>query len=96
MRNILIAFLPAAVLGFILIKYIEALLGNARVVAIELIVGGVAILVIEKLAKRSDTVGVSEMPAKTALGIGLAQCLAAIPGVSRSGATISGRAVSRR
>jgi undecaprenyl-diphosphatase len=89
-RNVIIAFLPAAVIGFILIKHIEALLGNARVVAIALIVGGVAILIIEKLAKRSDTVGISEMPAKTALGIGFAQCLAMIPGVSRSGATIMG------
>lgn len=89
-RNVLIAFLPAAVIGFILIKHIEALLGNAKVVAIALIVGGVAILVIEKLVKRSDTVGITEMPAKTALGIGFAQCLAMIPGVSRSGATIMG------
>ena len=89
-RNILIAFIPAAVIGFILIKYIEALLGNAKVVAIALIVGGVAILVIEQLARRSDTVGIAEIPAKTALGIGFAQCLAMIPGVSRSGATIMG------
>ena len=48
---------PSAVLGFILIKHIEALLGNATVVAIALIVGGIAILVIERLAKRSDMVG---------------------------------------
>jgi len=89
-RNVLIAFLPAAVLGFILIKHIEALLGNAKVVAIALIVGGIAILVIERMAKRSDVVGVAEMPAKTALGIGIAQCLAMVPGVSRSGATIMG------
>src|SRR5438270_6633970 len=89
-RNVLIAFLPAAVLGFILIKHIEALLGNAKVVAVALIVGGVAILLIERMAKRLDTVGVAEMPAKTALGIGIAQCLAMIPGVSRSGATIMG------
>jgi undecaprenyl-diphosphatase len=89
-RNILVAFLPAAVLGFILIKHIEALLGNATVVAIALIVGGVAILVIERLAKRSDVVGVAEMPLRTALGIGVVQCLAMIPGVSRSGATIMG------
>jgi undecaprenyl-diphosphatase len=40
--------------------------------------------------KRSDTVGVAEMPAKSALGVGIAQCLAMIPGVSRSGATIMG------
>jgi undecaprenyl-diphosphatase len=89
-RNILIGFLPSAILGFILIKHIEALLGNAKVVAIAFIVGGVAILVIEKLAKRSDVVGVAEMPAKTALGVGLVQCLSMIPGVSRSGATIMG------
>jgi undecaprenyl-diphosphatase len=89
-RNILIAFLPSAVLGFILIKHIEALLGNAYVVAIALIVGGIAILVIEKLAKRTDVVGVAELPVRTAVGIGIAQCLAMIPGVSRSGATIMG------
>ena len=89
-RNILIGFLPSAVLGFILIKHIEALLGNAWVVAIAFIVGGVAILVIERMAKRTDIVGVAEMPVKTAIGVGLVQCLAMIPGVSRSGATIMG------
>jgi undecaprenyl-diphosphatase len=89
-RNVLIAFLPSAILGFILIKHIEALLGNAYVVAVAFIVGGIAILVIEKLAKRSDVVGVAELPVSTAVGIGIAQCLAMIPGVSRSGATIMG------
>lgn len=89
-RNVLIGFAPSAVLGFLLIKQIEALLGNARVVAVALIVGGIAILAIERLARHAETVGVSEMPAKTALGIGVAQCLAMIPGVSRSGATIMG------
>ena len=69
---------------------IEALLGNAMVVAIALILGGVAILVIERLAKQGDIVGVAEMPVKTGLGIGFVQCLAMIPGVSRSGATIMG------
>ena len=89
-RNVVIAFLPSAVLGFILIKHIEALLKNGTVVAVALIVGGVAILVIEKLAKRADQIGVAEMPVTTAVGIGIAQCLAMIPGVSRSGATIMG------
>jgi undecaprenyl-diphosphatase len=89
-RNILIGFLPSAILGFILIKHIEALLGNGTVVAIALIVGGIAILIIERMVKRTDVVGVAEMPMKTAIGIGLAQCLAMIPGVSRSGATIMG------
>ena len=89
-RNILIAFAPSAVLGVILLKHIEALLRNATVVAIAFIVGGIAILVIEKMVKRTDKVGVAELPVTTAIGIGIAQCLAMIPGVSRSGATIMG------
>lgn len=89
-RNVVIAFLPSAILGALLINKIEALLGNAMVVAIALILGGIAILVIERLVKRSDVVGVAEMPVSTAIGVGIAQCLAMIPGVSRSGATIMG------
>ncbi len=89
-RNVLIGFLPSAILGFLLINKIEALLGNAHIVAIALIVGGVAILIIEKMVKRTDIIGVAEMPLKTAIGVGLVQCLAMIPGVSRSGATIMG------
>ena len=89
-RNILLAFVPAAVIGFALHKQIEALLGNAIVVAVALIVGGIAILVIERFAPRSTVEGVSAIPARTAIGIGFIQCLAMIPGVSRSGATIMG------
>jgi undecaprenyl-diphosphatase len=90
-RNILIAFIPSAVLGFILIDNIEALLENARVVAVALILGGVAILAIERLVKPADTEpGVAAMPVRTALGIGIIQCLSMVPGVSRSGATIMG------
>ena len=89
-RNVLIGFLPSAVLGFILLKHIDALLKNAMVVAVALILGGIAILIIEKMAKRANTVGVAELPVGTAIGIGVAQCLAMIPGVSRSGATIMG------
>lgn len=89
-RNILIGFLPAAVIGFVLIKYIEALLGDPKVVALMFILGGIAIILIERLVKNTPVVGVAEMPAKTAIGIGFVQCLAMIPGVSRSGATIMG------
>jgi undecaprenyl-diphosphatase len=89
-RNILIAFMPSAILGFLLINRIEALLGNAEVVAIAFIAGGIAILVIERLVKETPVVGVAEMPLWTVIGIGLIQCLAMIPGVSRSGATIMG------
>jgi undecaprenyl-diphosphatase len=89
-RNILVAFLPSAILGFLLINRIEALLGNALVVAVAFILGGIAILVIERLVKQTPIVGVAEMPLKTAIGVGLIQCLSMIPGVSRSGATIMG------
>ena len=89
-RNVLIGFLPSAIIGVILISKIELLLGNAEVVAWALIAGGIAILLIEKFVKPGEIVGVAEMPLKTVLGIGLIQCLSMIPGVSRSGATILG------
>jgi undecaprenyl-diphosphatase len=86
----LVGFLPSAILGFLLINKIELLLGNAMVVAVALIVGGFAILAIEKLVKPGHIVGVAEMPLATVAGVGLIQCLSMIPGVSRSGATILG------
>ena len=89
-RNILVAFIPAAVIGMALHKKIESLLGNALVVAVALILGGMAILAIEWRVKKGHVVGVAEIPLKTVIGIGFIQCLAMIPGVSRSGATIMG------
>jgi undecaprenyl-diphosphatase len=89
-RNVLIGFLPSAILGFILINRIEEMLGNATIVAVTLILGGIAILVIERMVKDTPVVGVANMPLKTAIGVGVVQCLAMIPGVSRSGATIMG------
>ncbi len=89
-RNVVLGFVPAGVIGLALHKQVEALLGHAEVVAVALIAGGIAILVIERLAKRDTVHGVADIPARTALGIGLVQCLAMIPGVSRSGATIMG------
>ena len=85
-----IAFLPSAILGFLLINRIEVLLGNAEVVAFALILGGIAIIAIEKLVKPGEIVGVAEMPLQTVVGVGLIQCLSMVPGVSRSGATILG------
>ncbi len=90
LRNVVLGFLPAGVIGLALHKQIEALLGHAEVVAVALIAGGIAILVIERLAKRVTVHGIAEIPVRTALGIGVAQCLAMVPGVSRSGATIMG------
>ena len=89
-RNLLVAFLPAAVIGLALHKKIEALLGNAMVVAVALILGGMAILAIEWRTKKATVSGVADLPLPTTIGIGFIQCLAMIPGVSRSGATIMG------
>jgi undecaprenyl-diphosphatase len=90
-RNLLVAFFPAVVLGLAFGDVIETMLGNAVLVCWTLIIGGFAILVIERWAKPPATgAGVSGVPLRTAILIGLAQCLAMIPGVSRSGATILG------
>jgi undecaprenyl-diphosphatase len=86
----LVAFIPAAVIGLAIHKQIEALLGNAEVVAVALIVGGLAIIAVERLAPKSDIVGVADIPLPKVIGIGFLQCLAMVPGVSRSGATILG------
>jgi undecaprenyl-diphosphatase len=89
-RNLLIAFFPAVILGLAFGDAIDAMLENARVVAWALIVGGFAILLVERLAKTSDAGGVSGVSWQRSAMIGLVQCLAMIPGVSRSGATIMG------
>ena len=89
-RNLLVAFIPAVVLGLAFGNQIEALLENAKVVAWALILGGIAILVVEKYAKPRDAGGVANVSLKTSILIGLVQCIAMIPGVSRSGATILG------
>ncbi|WP_375289913.1 undecaprenyl-diphosphate phosphatase [Qipengyuania sp.] len=89
-RNILVAFLPSAVLGLALKDYIDIMLGSPSVVAWALIAGGIAILAIEKVADPRGEEGVADLPLKKVLGVGFAQCLAMVPGVSRSGATIMG------
>ena len=89
-RNLLVAFVPAAVIGLAIHKQIEALLGNAEIVSIALIVGGFAIIAVERFAPKSDIVGVADIPLGKVVGIGFLQCLAMVPGVSRSGATILG------
>ena len=89
-RNLLVAFLPAAVIGLALHKQIEKLLGSPLTVAIALIVGGLAIIGIERTVKEGNVKGVADIPLPKVIGIGLIQCLAMIPGVSRSGATILG------
>ncbi len=87
---ILIAFFPAVVLGVLLGDFIKSVLFSPWVVAVTLIVGGIVMLVVERL-RPAPTIGTMEaMPLLTALKIGACQCVAMIPGVSRSGATIVG------
>ena len=89
-RNLLLAFFPAVVLGLLFDDWIEALLENAVVVAWALIAGGVAILVVERLARTENVLGIAGVSVGQSVKIGLVQCLAMVPGVSRSGATIMG------
>jgi undecaprenyl-diphosphatase len=89
-RNLIVAFIPAVVLGLAFGDEIELMLGNAVIVAWALIIGGIAILIVEKLAKPRQCDGVASLTLKQSAMVGLVQCLAMIPGVSRSGATILG------
>ena len=90
LRNLIIAFIPSAVIGLALHDYIEILLGAPQVVAWALIAGGVAILLIERMVKLDRFHGIAAIPMARVIGIGLIQCISMIPGVSRSGATIMG------
>ena len=87
---IVLAFLPAAVLGALFHKYIKAYLFTPLVIAIALILGGIAILVIERIRTQTTVREIEQFTPKLALSIGFIQCIAMIPGVSRSGATILG------
>ena len=89
-RNVLIGFLPSAVIGAVAYGTIKSLLMTPMVVAVALIVGGIAILVIERTVRHPDCDSVEGMSFRTSLGIGFIQCLSMIPGISRSGATIMG------
>ncbi|GAB2177683.1 undecaprenyl-diphosphate phosphatase [Dongia sp. agr-C8] len=87
---VLLAFLPAVVLGLIFHDFIKEKLFSSWVVCVTLVLGGIVILVIERIAPRPRYKSIEDIPMKTALGIGFCQALAMIPGISRSGATILG------
>jgi undecaprenyl-diphosphatase len=91
--NLAVAFMPAAVVGFALQSEIKAYLFNPASVAIALLAGAAAILVIERWYEKHGAprvTSVDDMTWRDALKVGLAQCLSLIPGTSRSGATIMG------
>jgi undecaprenyl-diphosphatase len=88
--NLMIAFLPAAIIGFLVHDWIKEYLFNPLTVAWAMLVGGIVILVIEWWNPPEHVEDVDHVPMSKALGIGVAQVLSLFPGVSRSGATILG------
>jgi undecaprenyl-diphosphatase len=89
--SILVAFLPAAVLGLLFHDKIKQILFESpNVICISLIAGGVVLLLIDRFAPFPTRRDVMALPLGTSFAIGLFQCLALVPGVSRSGATIVG------
>jgi undecaprenyl-diphosphatase len=88
--NLLLGFIPVAVVGLLTHHWIKDRLFNPGVVACALIVGGIIILAIERWRPNTRVGDVNEVRSPLALGVGLAQILSLIPGTSRSGATIMG------
>lgn len=92
-RNLLIAFMPAVILGLAFGSMIKAHLFSAVPVALAFIIGGFIILIVDKGEDAKEVARINhvdDLSAKDALYLGLLQCLALIPGTSRSGATIIG------
>ncbi len=86
-----LAFLPAVGIGFFAADYIKLVLYNSfSIIAWALVIGGVAMLLLERFAPKPVVTDASATPMWRAVAIGFMQCIAMIPGVSRSGATIYG------
>lgn len=88
--SVLLAFLPSAVIGLLFHDLIKTVLFNPTIVCISLVIGGFALIALERWAPKPRIEDAMTFDWKTSLGIGLWQCLSIIPGVSRSGATIVG------
>jgi undecaprenyl-diphosphatase len=89
--KLLVAFLPAAVIGLLFSDYIDALLENVVVVALTLLLGGVFLLFVDTLFEKNENLqSEQEIPYLKAIYIGVFQCIALVPGVSRSAASIIG------
>lgn len=91
--KLFVAFIPAVVVGVLLGDWIDSLLENVVAVAIALILGGIVLVFIDRLFsadKADDITDPENIPYKNAFAIGVFQCIAVIPGVSRSAATIIG------
>lgn len=89
--SVLLAFLPAVVIGVLAHDFIKTVLFETpKLIAVMLIVGGVILLFVERFAPEPTVQDASALPFRKALAIGFFQCLAMVPGVSRSGSTIVG------
>ncbi len=88
--KLFVAFIPAAIFGVLLGDYIDALLENPLGVGIALLLGGIIFLFIDKWFTKEEIKSTDDVSLWQALKIGLFQCIALFPGVSRSGATIVG------
>jgi undecaprenyl-diphosphatase len=94
--KILLATLPALIAGALLSKFVKNVLyGNFAVIAAAFIIGGVVMLLVERLRPRPDVMDVDSMPTGRAFAVGACQALALVPGVSRSGGTIVGAMAMR-
>jgi undecaprenyl-diphosphatase len=89
-RNLIVAFMPAAVLGLLFSRYIKSYLFHAVPVALAFIIGGFVILWVERKPRPARVETAEAMTWVDALKVGIAQCFALVPGTSRSGATIIG------
>lgn len=89
--SVLLAFFPAVLLGVLAHDFIKSVLFESpQLIAWMLIFGGIVLLFVDRLAPVARHGDASDLPLRTAFGIGLCQCLALVPGVSRSGSTIVG------
>lgn len=92
--NVFVAFLPAVVIGILAVDFIKQVLFSPIVVAFALIIGGLIIFAVEAREFKSKTIEATDITLKQAILVGFAQCLAMIPGTSRSGSTIIGGMLS--
>lgn len=89
-KKLVVAFIPTGIIGLLLKSHIDQLLENVWVVSISLLLGGIVLLFVDKWFAKNESEGTEEVSYKTGFLIGVFQCIAMIPGVSRSAATIIG------